>query len=35
MTDFEKKRREWLATQGYTPSQIDDIIEVEKEYDFD
>lgn len=27
MTELEKKRREWLSDQGYTDSQIDDIIE--------
>lgn len=27
MTELEKKRREWLSAQGYTDSQIDDIIE--------
>lgn len=27
MSEFEKKRREWLFSQGYTESQINDIIE--------
>ena len=27
MSEFERKRRDWLSSQGYTESQIDDIIE--------
>lgn len=35
MTTNEQKRREWLKGQGYTESQINDILELENRPDYD
>lgn len=31
----KQKRREWLEEQGYTKSQIDDILDLEDRSDYD
>lgn len=33
MSEFEKKRRAWLSSQGYSESQINDIIECDGKED--
>lgn len=35
MNSPEEKRRAWLSEQGYTESQIDDIMEIDKPSDDD